>query len=310
MRSDHRHELKTNELADWIMNFPEWASENRTSLIGAAAVILVALLIYFLSFYRQNIVSARNQVRLTNLVEQVPQQMNRVAQAAMQNNDETYVLLQSQQDLLDFAQKSSNSNMAALALIQRGAAIRAEVHYRLNEVSRDELATQMGKAKDSYQQALDRKPSSPALAAAAQYGLGLCEEELGNFDQAAAIYREVAEKVDYAGTTAQAEAAYRLKIMDDYKTAVVFQPAPPKPVQATAPTVQLKPGDPKASAPVIQIKPAGGQAPAAPAPIGPVAPSSDTKTNAAPAPAPAAPTPAPTPAPAPAPSETNAPKSN
>ncbi len=231
MKSDHRHELKTNELADWIMHFPDWANENRTSLIGAAAVILVALLVYFLSFYRQNVVSARNQVRLTNLVTQVPQQMNRVANAAMQNSDESYSLLPAAQDLQDFAQKSSNSDMAALALIQRGAALRAEIHYRLAEVSREELATQIGKAKESYQQALDRKPSSPSLAAAAQYGLGLCEEELGNFDQAAQIYREVAEKPQYAGTTGQAEAAYRLKIMDDYKTAVVFQPAPPKPAQ-------------------------------------------------------------------------------
>ncbi len=306
MRSDHRHELKTNELADWIMHFPDWVKENRTSLIGAAAVILVALLIYFVSFYRKNVVLARNQVRLTKLVAEVPQQVNRVANAAMQNNDESYTLLPAAQDLQDFAVKSSNNDMAALALIQRGAALRAEIHYRLAEVSREELATQIGKAKESYQQAVDRKPSSPALAAAARYGLGLCEEELGNFDQAAAIYREVAEKADYAGTTAQAEAAYRLKIMDDYKTAVVFQPAPPKP--APTPTVQIKPGDGKASAPVIQIKPADGQAPAAPAPIGPVAPSGETKTNAAPAPAPA--TPAPAPAPAPAPSETNAPKSN
>jgi len=314
MRSDHRHELKTNELADWIMHFPDWANENRTSLIGVAAVILVALLIYFVSFYRANVVSARNQVRLTNLVAQVPQQMNRVANAAMQNNDESYALLPTAQDLQDFAQKSSNSDMAALALIQRGAALRAELHYRLAEVSREELATQIGKAKESYQQAVDRKPSSPALAAAAQYGLGLCEEELGNFDQAAQIYRDVAQKAEYAGTTAQAEAAYRLTIMDDYKTAVVFQPAPPKPAQPLTPTVQIKPGNAKASAPVIQIKPTDGKAPAAPAPIGPVAPSGDTKTNAAPAPAPSAPTPAPTPAPAPAgapaTSDTNAPKSN
>jgi tetratricopeptide (TPR) repeat protein len=318
MRSDHRHELKTNELADWILHFPEWANENRTSLIGAAAVILVALLIYFLSFYRQNIVSARSRERLTNLVMQVPQQMNRVANAAMQNNDESYALLPTAQDLQDFAAKSSNSDMAALALIQRGATLRAEIHYRLAEVSREELATQIGKAKESYQQALDRQPSNSSLAAAAQYGLGLCEEELGNFDQAAAIYREVAQKSEYAGTTAQAEAAYRLKIMDDFKTAVVFQPAPPKPApaQATAPTVQIKPGDGKASAPVIQLNPAGGQAPAAPAPIGPVAPSGDAKTNAAPAPSGdtktnAAPAPAaPAPAPAPAKSDANAPKSN
>jgi tetratricopeptide (TPR) repeat protein len=305
MKSDHRHELKTNELADWIMNFPDWAKENRTSLIGAAAVIVVALLVYFLSFYRQNVVSARNQVRLTNLVAQVPQQMNRVANAAMQNTDESYALMLTAQDLQDFAAKSSNADMAALALIQRGAALRAEIHYRLAEVSREELAAQIGKAKESYQQALDRKPSSSSLAAAARYGLGLCEEELGNFEQAAQIYREVAQRGEYAGTTAQAEAAYRLKIMEDYKTEVVFQPAPPKPAPAPTPTVQIKPGDAKASAPVVQIKPADGNAPAVTVPV---APAGEPKKDAAPAPAPAAPTPAP--APAPAPAETNAPKGN
>ena len=305
MKSDHRHELKTNELADWIMHFPEWASENRSSLVAAAAVILVALLVYFVSFYRKDVVSARNQTRLTNLVTQVPQQITRVASAATQNNDESYILVQTEQDLQDFAQKSSSNDMAALALIQRGAAVRAEVHYRLTEISRDDLVKQIEKAQASYQQALDRKPSSPTLAAAARYGLGLCEEELGNFDKAGEIYREVAQKSDYAGTIAQAAAAYRLKIMPDYKTAVVFQPAPPKPVQPPAPTVQIQPGS--ASAPMV------GPAPQE-ATVAPATPSDAAKTSAVPAPAPQTPAPAPAPASSSAPagapskSDTNAPK--
>ena len=319
MKSDHRHELKTNELADWIMNFPEWADANRTTLIAAAAVIVVAALIYFVSFYRKDVVAARNQTRLTTLVARVPQEMARAASATMQNTDESYILVQTEKDLEDFAAKSSNANMAALALIQRGAALRAELHLRLNEVSRDELAAGIAKAQASYQQALERKPSNPALVASAQYGLGLCEEELGNFDKAAAIYREIADKPDYAGTTAQAAAAYRLKTMDDYKTAVAFQPAPPKPVTPPAPTIQIQPG--AASAPTMG--PAPQPATVAPAPAG-----GDAKTNAAPTPAPQTPAPAPatepktsaTPAPAPAsapapaaaPSktDTNAPKGN
>jgi hypothetical protein len=306
MRSDHRHELKTNELADWIENFPEWAHENRTSLVAAAAVILVALLVYFVSFYRKNVVSVGNQTRLTTLVTEVlPQQMSRIASTTMQGQDESYLLVQTEQDLQDFAQKSSDNDMAALALIQRGAAARAELHYRLSEISQDELVKQIAKAQESYQQALDRKPSLPSLAAAAQYGLGLCEEELGSFDKAAEIYREVAQKPDYAGTTAQAAAAYRLRIMPDYKTAVAFQPAPPKPVPPPVPAIQVQPGS--ASAPMVTPTPQA--APAAPAP------SSDaTKTNAAGAatPAPQTPAPASSPAPVPAPSksDTNAPKSN
>jgi hypothetical protein len=304
MKSDHRHELKTNELADWVAHFPDWARENRTNLIAVGAIVALVLVVYFVRFYRGNVASVRNQTRLTSLVAEVPQQIDRVANAAAQDRDESYVLLQSQKDLQDFADKSSDSDMAALALIERGAALRAELHYRLSEISHDDLVKQIDQAQASYQQALDRKPSSPALAATAQYGLGLCEEELGNFDKAGEIYREVAQKPEYAGTTAQASAAYRLKIMDDFKTDIVFRPAPPKPAQAPIPAGPVQPGT--ASAPTVTMVPA-------PATAGPVAPS-EPKTEAAPAPtaAPQPATPASSPAPAAAPtkSDTNAPKGN
>ncbi len=327
MKSDHRHELKTNELADWIAHFPDWARENRNNLIAAGAILLLVLIVYFVRFYRGNIVSVRSQTRLTSLVAEVPQQINRVANAAAQDRDESYVLLQSQKDLQDFADKSSNSDMAALALIQRGVAFRAELHYRLSEMNHEDLVKQIDQAKASYQQALDRKPSSPALAATAQYGLGLCEEELGNFDKAAEIYREVAQKPEYAGTTAQASAAYRLKIMDDYKTDLVFKPAPPKPPEAPTVAGPVQPG--AAGAPtVIQVPPAAGPvAPGAPkteaapaptpapqstAPAAPSAPKTEAAPAPTPAPQPAAPAPATSPAPAAAPakSDANAPKGN
>lgn len=300
MRSDHRHELKTNELADWIAHFPHWARENRNNLIAAGAILLLVLIVYFVRFYRGNVVSVRNQTRLTGLIAEVPQQINRVANAAAQDRDESYVLLQSQKDLQDFADKSSNSDMAALALIQRGAALRAELHYRLSDISRDDLVKQIGQAQASYQQALDRKPASPALAATAHYGLGLCEEELGNFDKAGEIYREVAQKPEYAGTTAQASAAYRLKIMNDYQTDLVFKPAPPKPVEMPVPAGPVQPG--AASAPtVIPVPPTAG-------PAAPSAPK--TEAGPAPAPQPSAPANSPAPTAAPSTSDTNAPKGN
>jgi len=43
MKSDHRHELKSNELADWLANLPEWLKENQKNLLTVAAVVVVAL---------------------------------------------------------------------------------------------------------------------------------------------------------------------------------------------------------------------------------------------------------------------------
>lgn len=252
MKSDHRHELKSNELVDWLENIPEWAQQNRKNIMTVAAIVVVAILVYFWSYYRREVVAARNQERLTLLVTQVPQRINEAMRASAQNGDQTLALSSLGEDLREFAADISNDNMAALALVKRGETIRAELHLRPTDVSRDELTAQIAKAQASYQEALDRKPSNPALAAAAQFGLGLCEEELGNFDKAAEIYRAMTQKAEYKGTVAQAAAGYRLKIMGDFKAPVAFQPAPPEPkVTATpeTPTLQIQPD--QAAAPTV-----------------------------------------------------------
>jgi tetratricopeptide (TPR) repeat protein len=265
MKSDHRHELKSNELADWLANFPEWARQNQKNIMAVAAVLVVAVLIYFWSFYRREVVSARNQERLTLLVAQVPQRINEAMRAASQNGDQSMALGSLAEDLKEFAGDISNDNMGALALVKRGEAIRAEQHLRTTDAGRDAFVAQIAKAQESYQQALDRKPSNSALAAAAQYGLGLCEEELGAFDKAAEIYRTMSQKPEYAGTVAQAAAAYRLKIMGDFKTPVAFKPAPPEPKvtvtpQAQTPEIQITPG--QATAPTVVPAPAEANKPA------------------------------------------------
>jgi hypothetical protein len=312
MKSEHRHELKTNELADWIANLPQWADENRNTIITVAVVVVVAIIVYFWSYYRRAVVSVGRQTRLTNLVTQVQQKENDVARAALQNNDLSYDLLPLADDLQSFSQSTGDNNQAALALIQRGETLRAELHYRLAEISPEDLEKQIAKARESYQLALERAKSNPSLAATAQLGLGLCEEELGHFDAAAALYREVAQKPEYAGTVGQATAEYRLKVMDDFKTPVVFKPGPPPSPAAPplAPGIHVRPDDANAAAgrgpqpaPVIPFGPAPEPNPApteaAPAPVAPQATPTPT------APAPAQPETAPTPLAPPA--ETNRP---
>ncbi len=241
MKSDHRHELKTNELADWIGHFPEWVHENRTTLLAAGTVVVVAVGVYFVKFYRKDSAVARRQVRLTNLVTHLPSQAEQVAAGLAQGMDQSITLLPIADDLRDFAQTAKDDKMAATALIKRAEALRAELHYRLADVGREEVAKQIEMAQRSYREALERGASVPALAATAQFGLGLCEEELGNFDRARAIYSEMVGDETYDGTVAQAAATQRLETMDDYKTAVVFKPMPVPPATATEPSVQINP---------------------------------------------------------------------
>jgi tetratricopeptide (TPR) repeat protein len=101
-----------------------------------------------------------------------------------------------------------------------------ELHYRPVSVSQDDLQAQIDLAKEGYLGAIQKAQGNPSLAAMARYGLGLCEEELGNFDQAEKIYRELATDPLLAATATAAAAKFRLETMAEYKEPVVFKPAP------------------------------------------------------------------------------------
>jgi hypothetical protein len=83
--------------------------------------------------------------------------------------------------------------------------------------------------------------------ATATLGLGLCEEEIGNFATAEQIYRDITANSDFEGTVAVEQAKWRLETMDDYKQEIAFKPPPtpatPKPAssEATQPQFQLNP---------------------------------------------------------------------
>jgi hypothetical protein len=156
-----------------------------------------------------------------------------VLQAHARGSDLSFILIQPNgpaENLKTFAENTKNMQMAALALIKRAEALRAELHYRLGPVAKQNVVAQVAQAKASYTAAIQKASSNPSLIATAKFGLGLCEEELGNFEQAAQIYRNLTTSPDFEGTVAKTAAKHRLDTMADYKGKVVFRPSPkPKP---------------------------------------------------------------------------------
>jgi len=167
-----------------------------------------------------------------------------VISAQSQGKDLSYILLQPANSLKSFAQTVKDNRMAAFAFIKRAEALRTELHYRLGPVNQQDFTTQINLAKDSYNEAIKKAASLPSLLAEAKFGLGLCEEELGNFEAAQQIYQDVAANQDFEGTVAKVSAKWRLETMADYKTRVVFQPsAKPKFPDAAQPQIEVKPVD-------------------------------------------------------------------
>lgn len=241
MKAEHRHELKTNELAQWLINFPQWAKQNSTMIIYVSAFIVVIAGILLWKVYEKRVVASREQLEFTSLISQISQSKTQIIQAQAQGVDTAYALIQAADNLQNITQNLKNEQMAALALIKEAETRRMELHYRFGNISRQDLEAQINRAKDSYAKAIEKSSNNPSLMATAKLGLGLCEEELGNYGQAEQFYREITANPDFEGTVAAAQAKLRLLTMYDYQQQITFKLTPKQPEQFVQPEIKLVP---------------------------------------------------------------------
>jgi len=240
MKSEHRHELKTNELAQWISNLPQWARENRRTIIYVSVVAVAVIVLAPWYWYSKNVESVKKQLELTKLIAQLPQGKAQIIQAQAKGVDISYLLIQIADNLHAAAQNTKDDTAAALALIKQAESLRTELHYRLGTLSQQDITTQINQARDNYTAAMEKSANNPSLTAAAQLGIGLCEEELGNFDKARQIYLDITKNDSLECTTAAAIAKQRFETMADYQQKIVFRAPPkPEPVETVEPQVQL-----------------------------------------------------------------------
>lgn len=226
MKSDHRHELKTNELADWIAHFPQWFKDNGKTIVGVTAVLVLAIAVYGWNRYSNNVLDVRHRAGFTQELMQFGGLKRQVYQDAMDGQDSSVLLHQSAGSLATLAGEASGDLMAALALIKRAEALRAELHYQKGEIARENVTGQIEQARASYEQAVAKAAGYPSLTSMARHGLGLCEEELGNLDQAKQIFQGIVADERLAGTVGQAAAQQRLAGVMQYTREIAFAKAP------------------------------------------------------------------------------------
>lgn len=238
MKAEHRHELKQNELAQWLSNFPNWAKENIRMITYFCVVIVFIAGWYVWSYYKKNVIQLGEKTRFSQMVTELNRsKMRTINGVENEGVDYSYTLIQTANKLRNFARNTKNDNMAAFAYIKQAEGLRAELYYRTEPVGQKYLKDQIGKAEKAYENAIERAKDNPSLLALANYGLGLCAEELGSFDKAKGIYQRVIDNEQFAGTTAVISAKHRLNVMDDYREKIVFQEVKqlPPPASMTTP---------------------------------------------------------------------------
>jgi len=124
--------------------------------------------------------------------------------------------------------------LIALAYIKAAQAIRTELHLRDEVVSAEMVDTQIQKAQDAYEKA-SAAAVIPAMKAMAQFVQGLCAEERGQTQQAADIYKAIADDETFAATIFPKMAQSRLESLDDNAESFTFVEAQPEPESVEAP---------------------------------------------------------------------------
>jgi hypothetical protein len=224
MKSEHRHELKTNELAEWIANFPTWAKENAKVIIAGVALVVVIVAVYGWNRYNTNVVRYHQRIAFTSDLTNLATTKAQLAQQG--EKADNMQLLFAADGLEKRANETKGEVMSALAYIKRAEALRAAVLIQPGELSQADITKHIENAQASYTKALDTAAGNKTLAAIAAYGLGLCAEELNDYKKAAEVYQGLVDDDTLAGTTARASAEYRLKTMDQYQNRIVFSEAP------------------------------------------------------------------------------------
>jgi len=216
MDSQHRHELKTNELADGLKHLPQLIKDNANTIIGV--VLIGVALITWPMFNKMSQQKDRaEQTAITQSIQMLDRDVYAVLQApaddVLAQTEALDTLLINTDALLEKVSDIDNPNLAAMAQIKAAQAIRTELHLR-KEVDADMLERQIQKAEGAYQKAFEIAETS-TIKAMAEFGLGLCSEELGQTDQAAEVYRKIVEDESYKATAVPTQAQHRLDTLSD-----------------------------------------------------------------------------------------------
>ena len=184
MKSQRRHELSTNELADWVANIPEWWEQNGRVVIAVIVAVIVLGAIWYFTTVRTAASRGEQAQKLSGMLFALESYKLQMANNPASRAQFSGQMIMLAGQLKNFADTAANPNAGALALIKSAEAARAAGHYSSLPLDAEAEAKDLASARDSCLRAIALIKDDPSLLASAKLQLGLCQEGLGSFDEA------------------------------------------------------------------------------------------------------------------------------
>jgi hypothetical protein len=234
MKSEHRHELKTNDLAKSLITFQDYLKHYG----GRVAVgVVIAVLLVVLIFQRR--ASARkNELKLSGDLGFAREQIERLRPTEM-FGQQRFGAKPSQmgnvrQILQEVREKAPESGMQSEALILQGELAWTLANFPVGPgidpsyKPEQEPAELLKQARDAYQQVVSQFGDQPIKVATARFGLAAVAEAERNFDEARKQYEAIKSMPD-GWPRYKAVADDRLRNLEQLAKPVLIGQVPDKP---------------------------------------------------------------------------------
>jgi tetratricopeptide (TPR) repeat protein len=248
MKSEHRHELQTNDLSKALMTFPDYAREygGRIALGLAIVVLAIVLIMQRLNHSHVEAQRQRDELAFARSVIQRLENATVTFQGTTTFDPTSPAVTDAARRLRDIRENASDKAVLAQATLAEGDLAWARANFPdvsaaatqpvpKPEKDRSELLTD---AKNAYQAVLSQFPDQRIPVLAARFGLAAIAENARDWDEARKHYEAVKTSLD-AIDSYRRLAEIRLKALDDLQHPVLIGQVaeklelPPLPTQPT-----------------------------------------------------------------------------
>jgi hypothetical protein len=253
MKSEERRKLKQNELAESLVEIPDFLKKHGSMIItGVLVVIIIVAGFFWLSSLNAASENVQNDLLVESLVSSKKLQQEMIAQVEEGADplDVTSVdyLNKSKAIVSTFSElgrEGVSSERAVSAMLEEAEILMSKLHFStedLDETTRDAI---LDRAEEIYQRIGESAPQNKMASGLAMMGLAMVAENREQWDKAATLYAEIAEDKDrkWVGTPYPLQATIRLPKLDEWRKDIVFSSAP-DPVEETQPLLDLSSAEP------------------------------------------------------------------